>query len=294
MDNRLHIVTASSQDRTARQPRLAVGSRPSGTTEVAQFRSLDGPRDPASRTANATLLGSSLDAGRIDRFVATLGHELRQPLSALLAAVETLQLEPDPAVLSQITASMRRQINQMVRVIDDVMDQRRWAHGTLTLHKARIDIRDVIRDAALDIQAVVAARDQQLVVELPGVPLWVDADAQRLHQVLSNLFQNAVKYTAPGGRITVAAARDAVRVTVRVGDTGRGIEPEALTRIFDMFSQALTDAGGLGIGLSVAREIVALHDGQLEACSDGAGRGSEFVVVLPAAAAPGDVASSTG
>ncbi len=229
----------------------------------------------------------ALERQRKEAFVATLAHELRQPLSALLAAVDVVRLAPDAVAANRATEIMTRQIGQMDRVVEDLIDATRWACGKVTLRKQRLDVRDVIRDAQLDVTTAIAERGHQLVVAVASEPLWVDADAQRLQQVLSNLLRNAVRFTDPGGRISLVAERGAATVTLRVSDTGRGISPEALTDIFDLFSQVRpAEAAGLGIGLSVVREIVALHDGRIEARSDGRGHGSEFVVTLPLASPP--------
>jgi signal transduction histidine kinase len=226
-----------------------------------------------------------LQRRRQEVFVSTLAHELRQPLSAVSAAVEVVRLAPASDAASRATTTIQRQIGQMKRVIEDLMDEMRWACGKVTLRKQRIDVRQVLRDAALDATAAVAARRQELVVATGSAPLWVDADPQRLQQVLSNLLANAMKYTGPGGRISLTAyARDGATVTFVVSDTGRGLDHESLTHIFDLFSQVRPAEGaGLGIGLSVVREIVALHQGRIEARSEGPGKGSEFIVTLPRA-----------
>lgn len=242
-------------------------------------------------TANRRLIAEQaldLERSRRETFVSTLAHELRQPLSALLAAVEVVRLGPDSTAVNRATEIMKRQIGQMNRVVEDLMDATRWARGKVTLRTQRLDVRDVIRDAAQDVTAAVAERGHELVVATASEPLWVDADPQRLYQVLSNLLRNAVKYTDPGGRITLAADRGAETFTLRVSDTGRGIEPEALTHIFDLFSQVRrpSEVAGLGIGLSVVREIVALHQGRIEARSEGPGHGSDFIVTLPLAPPP--------
>ena len=175
----------------------------------------------------------------------------------------------------------------MSRVIDDLIDEMRWACGKVTLRTQRIDVRQVLREAALDVTAAVVARRQELVVTTPSEPLWVEVDPQRLQQVLSNLLANAMKYTGPGGRITLAAEGEEAAVTVSVSDTGRGIDRQALGHVFDLFSQVRpADGAGLGIGLSVVREIVALHRGRVEARSEGLGHGSEFIVTLPLAPPP--------
>lgn len=223
------------------------------------------------------------DLLRREAFVSTLAHELRQPLSALLAAIEVIRLAPAGDEATLATAIMKRQIGQMNRMVEDVMDAARWRRGKVSLRKQQVDVRDVIKDAALDVQAAVVERRHQLVVATAPEPLWADADPQRLHQVLSNLLRNAVKYTDPGGRISLTADRSATTVDVRVSDTGCGIEADALSHIFDLYSQVRpAETHGLGIGLSVVREIVALHEGHVEARSEGPGRGSQFIVSLPA------------
>ena len=221
---------------------------------------------------------------RKEIFVATLAHELRQPLAALLAAVEVLRLAPDSAAADRVTDIMKRQIGQMNRVVEDLLDATRWARGKVTLRKQRLDVRDVIRDAVQDVAAAVAERGHALKVVTAKDPLWADADRQRLHQVLSNLLRNAVKYTDPGGRLALVADRERATITLRVSDTGRGIDADALPRIFDLFAQVRpAESAGVGIGLSVVREIVVLHNGSIEARSDGPGHGSEFIVTLPLA-----------
>lgn len=250
--------------------RLARGY--SGLAEVVVNCSL-----PADRALEAERL-------RREAFVATLAHELRQPLSALLAAVEVLRLAPGGDDRTRATAIMKRQIGQMDRVVEDIMDAARWARGKVTLRKQQLDVREVIKDAALDVEEAVLERRHELVVTTAPQPLWAEADPQRLHQVLANLLRNAVKYTDPGGRISLTADRDAAAISVRISDTGCGIEANALSHIFDLYSQVRpADAPGLGIGLSVVREIVALHEGRVEARSAGPGRGSQFIVTLPAA-----------
>jgi signal transduction histidine kinase len=227
-------------------------------------------------------LALALERRRREAFVSTLAHELRQPLSAVLMAVEGVRLAPERAA-----EIIKRQIGQMNRLIEDLIDSARWARGKVTIQRQRLDVREVARNAAMDTRSAVVERGHEFVVAAASEPLWVDADPQRLQQVLTNLLLNAARYTDQGGRITLAASRSAATVTVRVSDTGCGIEPEALGHIFDLFSQVQPfQAAGLGIGLSVVREIVTLHGGRIEARSQGQGRGSEFIVTLPLASPP--------
>jgi signal transduction histidine kinase len=239
----------------------------------AQRRSLDGwatpPADPALE------------------FVSTVAHELRQSLTVLSASVDILQRAPSSEVAGAATSTIRRKIDEMSRVVDDLTDATRWAYGKVTLLKRCVDARDVLADAAADAAAPAAARGHELEVSTASRPLWVDADPQRLQQMLSNLLTNAIKFTDQPGRISVAGEARAGTVFLRVSDTGRGIAREALPHVFDLFSQfAHPEDAGLGIGLSVVREIVSLHGGQVEARSEGSGRGSEFIVTLPFAAPP--------
>lgn len=217
-------------------------------------------------------------------FVSTLAHEIRQPLAVMMATIDVVCESQNPEVRMRAAATMRRQVSQMNRVVEDVLEATRWAHGSVTLRKERADVRDIIKDVALDLAAAIAERGHTIVVASGMEPLWADVDLQRVHQMLSNLLHNAIKYTEPGGQIWLLASRQTTGITLLVRDTGRGIAPEALTGIFDLFAQVQpADAIGLGIGLSVVREIVALHGGRIEARSDGLGHGSDFIVTLPLA-----------
>ena len=227
------------------------------------------------------------DSRRKDTFVATLAHELRQPLSAMHAAVEVVRRAPGTEAARRAADVMRRQLSHMNRHVEDLVDAVRWARGKVSLHLCRLDLRGVMRDAAADVEVTVAEGGPQLLVASEQEPIWVDGDRQRLLQVVSNLLRNAVSYTQPGGRITMAVERMPSSITLRVGDTGRGIEAEALPHVFDLFSQMRPQEGtGLGIGLSIVREIVLLHGGSIEARSEGAGKGCEFIVTLPPAKMP--------
>jgi signal transduction histidine kinase len=200
----------------------------------------------------------------------------------MLAAVEVVRVAPHLDAARGAVQVMRRQINQMSRLVEDLVDATRWASGKVTLRTCRLDLRDVMRDAAADVKTAAEERGQALVITAEPEPVWVDGDSQRLQQVVSNLLRNAVHYTQPGGHIWMAVERMDSIVTLRVGDTGRGIDTDTLPHVFDLFSQARPkDGTGLGIGLNVAREIVLLHGGSIEARSDGAWKGSEFIVRLP-------------
>jgi CheY-like chemotaxis protein len=184
---------------------------------------------------------------------------------------------------------MERQLRQMVRLVDDLLDVSRITTGKLALKPAVCELRDIIRSAVDTAQPLIDARRHTLTVVVPDEPLYVSADATRLAQVFSNLLNNAANYTEPGGRIQLAADADDTSVTVRVIDNGIGIADEMLGPVFQMFAQADESLervhGGLGVGLTLARHLVELHNGTIEAQSEGAGRGSTFVVRLPRAPA---------
>jgi signal transduction histidine kinase len=219
---------------------------------------------------------------RKDTFVATLAHELRQPLAAMLAAMALARQAPGSAAARRADDVMQRQVEQMSRLVEDLVDATRWARGQGSLDKQPLNLHDVIRDAAADAAFAIADAGQQLAVIDARESVWISGDRQRLLQVVSNLLRNAVKYTPRGGRITMTIERMAWTVTLRVADSGRGIEADALPYVFDLFSQAHPEADtGLGIGLAVAREIVLRHGGSIEARSEGVGHGSEFLIRLP-------------
>jgi signal transduction histidine kinase len=261
---------------------------------LASWIARHGRGQPArtARQAEPTTLPTALELElELDRererrhtFVSTLAHELRQPLSTLSTALEIVRLAPNQVATARAIEIMERQLRHMNRAVEDILDETRWARGKMALCKERLDLRTVVRDAVRDVAADAAARGHALIVTVAQEPLYVDADPQRLHQVLSNLLGNAVKYTEPGGCISLDAEITAATVTVRVADTGRGIAAASLPHIFELFSQVRPSEGaGVGIGLSVAREVVLLHNGRIDARSAGVGRGSEFIVTLPVA-----------
>ena len=237
--------------------------------------------------ANQPLVSAATQATLSDRasdetFAWTLAHELRQPLSALATAVAVVEQDSPSGATALAVAVMGRQLRQMTRMVDDLLDAARLSSGKVSLITQRLDVREVMPDAAADSAPAAAERGQLLDVECGATPLWVNADPQRLYQVFSNLLRNAIKFTGRGGRITFSADGSSSRIAVRVRDTGRGIDSYALPRIFDLFAQVQPSAaGGVGIGLSVVREIVTLHRGRIDVRSGGLGHGSEFVVTLP-------------
>jgi signal transduction histidine kinase len=194
----------------------------------------------------------------------------------------------DAEALARSRAVMERQVGQMVRLIDDLLDVSRITRGKVALRRERTDLLAAVRAAVEASQPAVEAARHELSVELSPEPVWVDADPARLAQVVTNLLNNATKYTDPGGRIRVTAGPEGGEAVVRVRDTGVGIPPEMLAQVFELFTQVDTSLarrvqGGLGIGLSLAKRLVEMHGGSVEAQSDGPGTGSEFVVRLPLA-----------
>jgi PAS domain S-box-containing protein len=228
---------------------------------------------------------------RKDEFLATLAHELRNPLSPLCSAVEILRRSgPDAAVAEKALSMMGRQLDQMVRLIDDLLDMSRISRGKVQLRKERVELGAVVRSALEVFQPLLKARAHRLTVALPPDAVHLDADATRLAQVIANLLNNAAKYTEKGGHVWLTAERRGDEAVVAVRDTGIGIAAEHLPHLFEMFSQIAPalerSQGGLGIGLSLVRGLVELHGGRVEARSDGDGRGSEFIVRLPVVDVP--------
>ena len=224
---------------------------------------------------------------RKDQFLATLAHELRNPLAPIRNALYLLRLSPgghDGATAS-VTEMMGRQVDHLVRLVDDLMEVSRITRGKIELRKEVTNLATVIGSAAETSRPLIDSAGHKLAVALPAEPLMLDADPVRLAQVFSNLLHNAAKYTDPGGRIDIVVRREGPHAVISIRDTGIGIPAEALCRIFDMFVQA--DArdsraqSGLGIGLTLARSLVELHGGSISAGSEGCGHGSEFVVRLP-------------
>jgi CheY-like chemotaxis protein/two-component sensor histidine kinase len=209
----------------------------------------------------------------------------------LRAAVELLThcalADPDAATAAD---TLVRQADSLDRLTGDLLDLARISRGTLRLNREPVPLERVVRQALEEVRPALQARRHELSVTLPPEPVWLEADALRLVQVLVNLLDNAGKYTAPGGRITLAVSRDGDSAVLRVRDTGIGIPPDELPRLFGLFTRlgATVDPTytGMGIGLALVRSLVELHGGSVEACSEGRGKGSEFVVRLPVRPAP--------
>lgn len=223
---------------------------------------------------------------RKDEFLATLAHELRNPLAPLRNGLQIMRLSGDsPEAVKQTRTMMERQLTQMVRLVDDLLDLSRISRGTVELRKEQVPLAAVIQSAVETSAPLLNAASHELIMDLPKEPIFVDADLTRLSQVFANLLNNAAKYTERGGRVWVSAAKRDHEVVVSVRDTGIGIPVGMLPKVFEMFTQIdrhlERSQGGLGIGLTLSKRLIELHDGAIEARSEGEGKGSTFVVRLP-------------
>ncbi|AKJ27574.1 chemotaxis protein CheY [Caldimonas brevitalea] len=244
-------------------------------------------RDMTERRRLAELEHS---ARRISQFLAILGHELRNPLAPIRNAVSIMQIAPEfPAKLRGSRDIVDRQLSHLTRLVDDLLDVGRITTGKISLKRQRIGFREVVQRSVEATRPLLAERGHELSVKLPPQAVMVWGDDTRLVQVLQNLLSNAAKYTDPGGRVSVRVDVEDGFVVASVSDNGRGIAPDALQRIFDLFVQEDSDGegasgdGGLGIGLTLARTLIEMHGGTLRAESEGRGRGSRFTVRLPTA-----------
>jgi signal transduction histidine kinase/ActR/RegA family two-component response regulator len=229
---------------------------------------------------------------RKDEFLAILAHELRNPLAPIRNSLHILRLSSrqDPSVSAAVSEMMERQVDHMVRLVDDLLEVSRITRGKIELRREPVEIAAVLRVAVETARPLMDAAGHELAISLPPEPLTVNGDRVRLAQVFSNLLNNAAKYTDRGGHVHLVCKRDGDAVTVAVRDDGRGIPDELLPRVFDLFMQVDRGAdraqGGLGIGLTLVRSLVEMHGGRVHARSGGPGLGSEFVVRLPLCADP--------
>jgi signal transduction histidine kinase/ActR/RegA family two-component response regulator len=227
---------------------------------------------------------------RKDDFLAVLAHELRNPLAPIRNAIQLLRLRgTDANTVAQASEMMERQFGLLVRLVDDLMEVSRVSRGKIDLRRQPIDVGIVVRSAVEASRPLIEAASHALETDLPASPLVIEADPARLAQVLANLLNNAAKYTKPGGRIWLSVRREGAEAVLSVRDTGIGIPPDMLSRVFDMFTQIdpskSRHQGGLGIGLTLVKQLVEMHGGTVEARSEGQDRGTEFVVRLPATVA---------
>lgn len=251
--------------------------------------------EEALRVANQELEGRVRDRTqaleladrRKNEFLAVLGHELRNPLAPILSAIEVMQPTSPESTHVQARGVVRRQVRQMVRLIDDLLDVGRITSDRFVLRTAPVELSSIISSAVETSRPVITERDHQLTVSAPEESVCLVADAARLSQVLANVLTNAARYTPAGGRIRVEVEAATSGVTIRVADSGIGIDPAVLPTIFELFVRVDRadglGSGGLGIGLALARRLVEMHGGRLTANSDGPGRGSAFTIWLPPA-----------
>jgi PAS domain S-box-containing protein len=223
---------------------------------------------------------------RKDEFLATLAHELRNPLAPISNAIEVMGYQgPLDPQAQWAHAVLQRQVQQMTRLVDDLLDVSRISRGKVELCKQRVELAILVSRAVETTRPLIQERRHELSLALPTEPVWLEVDPTRLEQVLANLINNAAKYTEVGGSIRLSAARESGAVVIRVRDSGIGIAPDKLQHVFDMFVQVDDGKnramGGLGIGLSLVRGLVELHGGTVAAASEGAAKGSEFTVQLP-------------
>lgn len=232
------------------------------------------------------------EAVRKDQFLAILAHELRNPLAPLRNGLEALQhcagANYDAEVFAEVHSIMTRQLAHMVRLVDDLLDISRINSGKIALQWETLDGRELMREAAQFALPHIEAAGHHLSLKVPDGPFSLRGDRARLIQVLSNLLNNATKFTPAGGKIEFIAALDDACVTFTVNDTGIGLAPKSLTLVFEMFAQVeesvIRKQGGLGIGLNLSKRLVEMHGGQIQAFSAGLGQGSQFIVKLPSLA----------
>lgn len=232
---------------------------------------------------------------RRDQFLAVLSHELRNPLTPILAAVQIMRQDrSDSPTQRQARNVIERQVRQLANLVDDLLDTQRFAAGKMQLRKEPIELHVVVERAVESARPLIEARGHQLVVSLPPGPIWLHADPTRLEQVFLNLLSNAAKYTRDGGRIAVTAERQGSEAVVTVEDSGIGIPSHLLNEIFEIFTQLdrsqVPMQAGLGIGLMLVKKLVEMHSGEVTVHSDGADRGSKFTVRLPSSMAAAPVA----
>jgi CheY-like chemotaxis protein/two-component sensor histidine kinase len=245
------------------------------------------------------LFNRPLSDQRRDEFLAKLAHELRNPLAPLSNALELWPLvENDRSQMEQLRLLMERQILQLKRLADDLLDITRIARGQIELQRQPIELQSIISGVIEAVQPAIAAANHEVTLQLSKDPIVVEADAARLAQVFVNILQNAVKYTGTGGKFRITAQQQDRRAVVTISDNGPGIPEHMLTRIFELFQQGdqtlKQPHGGLGIGLTLVKWLVELHSGKVEAHSAGPGQGSQFVVELPISTARQTVESGQG
>jgi signal transduction histidine kinase/CheY-like chemotaxis protein len=274
--------------------RLWFGSSDPGfptTAQLAFLRAAVSLAGTGLQTARASYERERASQAK-DEFLAMLGHELRNPLAPITAALELIKIK-SPAPLSREHVIIQRQVQHLSRLVDDLLDVSRITRGKVVLRKEPINLKEVLRRAIDNTSSLLEERRHALTVELPREEMWVFGDATRLAQVFVNLLNNAAKYTDPGGNIALIGSVEGDRAKVVVRDNGSGINPQLFPRLFTIFEQGTStidrSKGGLGIGLSLVKSFVELHEGQVTAYSEGPGKGAEFTVSLPLLSQDADV-----
>jgi signal transduction histidine kinase len=223
---------------------------------------------------------------RKTEFIAMLAHELRNPIMAFSGGARLLKKQRDPAQAEEIRERMERQAFHLSRLIEDLTDISRIGQGKISLRPERIDLQTIVKSALETSQSQIDSAGHNLTLDLPEHTVWLHADQTRIAQVVSNLLNNAAKYTPPGGKITVTARADVDVVTIVVSDNGIGVPADMQSRIFEIFTQVQAEdarpQAGLGIGLALVKQLVQLHGGSVTVASEGTGKGSAFAVQLPA------------
>lgn len=246
----------------------------------------------ATAFANVELVNSLHVANRRkDEFLSMLAHELRSPMAPMRNALEIMRIVDDPDRQSKARDLLERQFRHLIRIVDDLLDVARVTSGKMELHRARLDLAQVLAGCCEDRRSILKRAGLALAVEVPQLPVWVDGDESRLLQVFTNVLDNARKFTPSGGEVSVQLRETSDdRATIVFSDTGVGVSPEVLPQIFETFVQGAQGAdrsvGGLGLGLSLARRVVELHDGSIEAASDGYGRGTKITIHMPRSSEP--------
>jgi signal transduction histidine kinase/DNA-binding response OmpR family regulator len=261
----------------------------SGAMENVMIHAVEITDSVMARRKTEALARQLLETDRTrDEFLAILGHELRNPLAPILTALHVMRLRSADPATERERAVIERQVSHLSRLVDDLLDVSRATMGKIDLRRERLDLATAVARATEMAKPLIESRLHTLNVSVPVGALFVEGDAVRLAQVIANLLQNAAKYTDPGGVIAVDGRREGPDMVISVKDNGRGIPPERLSSMFELFVQGDQagdrSQGGLGIGLTLVRSLVQLHGGTVDAHSEGPGRGSEFIIRLPASA----------
>jgi signal transduction histidine kinase/CheY-like chemotaxis protein len=303
----LESVRKSGQPRRTPQVLLEL---PTLGGDVSEPRYFDFSYEPLSHEFGDAILVVGTDVTesvrlterRKDEFLATLAHELRNPMAAISTAMSLLErVDSDSPQAVKCREMARRQMMNLVQLVDDLLDVARINRGSIELRRAEVDLIAVVQSALSVTRPLIEMRGHELLVTLAPAPFRMEGDATRLEQIVQNLLTNAAKYTGPGGRISVSLAQEdsdgGKQAVLCVRDNGRGIPEGMLDKVFDLFTQVSPtldrSSGGLGIGLTIVKKLVALHGGSVVAASGGAGQGSEFVVRLPLSSPPADPQRAT-